>query len=237
MKVLILGGTAEARELAGTLDCEVISSLAGRVKNPLLPVGEVRIGGFGGVHGLRDWIRENSIDAVIDATHPFAANISANAAAACDEVPLLALRRPGWVLEPGWISAPSLAAVAGCLPGHRVFLAIGRQGVHHFADDAEHWFLIRAIDAPEGPMPPHCEVVLARGPFTLEGDLELMRSRRIDVVVAKNSGGLVGSSKLDAARELGIPVVLVERPPVPGGVAVCSTVEAAQTWLSERASH
>lgn len=235
-RLLILGGTGEARDLAARASgFEVVTSLAGRVQNPVLPVGEVRIGGFGGVDGLAEWLRDNAISAIVDATHPFAASITANAAVAAAQVgiPHLVLRRPGWSPEAGdrWISVESLSEAAAKLPGDRVFLAIGRQGVHHFATDADRWFLIRAIDPPDGSVPPHHEMLLRRGPFTLDDDLNLMREYRIDCVVSKNSGGELAAAKLEAARVLGIPVVMVERPGLPVGVEVCNSVDGALDWL------
>ncbi|MFC8881459.1 cobalt-precorrin-6A reductase, partial [Streptomyces cinereoruber] len=225
MHVLILGGTTEARALAGLLHprVRVTSSLAGRVARPRLPEGEVRIGGFGGADGLAAWLGEHAVDAVIDATHPFAERISFNAAraAATSHVPLLALRRPGWVPEEGddWRDVGSLAAAATALDGlgDRVFLTTGRMGLAAFADRPE-WFLVRSVDAPEAPVPARTEVLLDRGPFTLDGERELLRRHRIDVLVTKDSGGTATAPKLTAAREVGIPVVVVRRPPVPEGV-------------------
>ncbi|MFC9702393.1 cobalt-precorrin-6A reductase [Streptomyces sp. NPDC056943] len=237
MHVLILGGTTEARALAGLLHgtVRVTSSLAGRVASPRLPAGEVRIGGFGGVDGLVAWVREHGVDAVIDATHPFAERISFNAAraAATAHVPLLALRRPGWVPVDGdrWVSVPSLDAAAGALDGlgDRVFLTTGRLGLAAFADRPE-WFLVRSVDAPDAPMPARTEVLLDRGPFTLDGERELLARHRIDVLVTKDSGGAATAPKLTAAREAGIPVVVVRRPPVPEGVPTAATPEEAAAW-------
>ncbi|MFI6419458.1 cobalt-precorrin-6A reductase [Streptomyces sp. NPDC050842] len=237
MHILILGGTTEARALAGLLHGEVrvTSSLAGRVANPRLPAGEVRIGGFGGADGLAAWLREHAVDAVIDATHPFAERISFNAAraAATAHVPLLALRRPGWVPVAGddWHSAASLEEAAGALDGlgDRVFLTTGRMGLAAFADRPE-WFLVRSVDAPDAPMPARTEILLDRGPFTLDGERELLARHRIDVLVTKDSGGAATSPKLTAAREAGIPVVVVRRPPVPEGVALAATPEEAAAW-------
>ncbi|MER5960930.1 cobalt-precorrin-6A reductase [Streptomyces sp. NPDC002057] len=234
MHVLILGGTAEARALAGLLHGEVrvTSSLAGRVANPRLPEGEVRIGGFGGVDGLVEWIGEHAVDAVIDATHPFAERISFHAAraAATAHVPLLALRRPGWVPAPGddWREVASLEEAAEALDGlgDRVFLTTGRMGLAVFADRPE-WFLVRSVDAPEAPVPARTELLLDRGPFTLDGERELLRRHRIDVLVTKDSGGAATAPKLTAAREAGIPVVVVRRPPVPEGVRTAATPEEA----------
>ncbi|MEV3853897.1 cobalt-precorrin-6A reductase [Streptomyces sp. NPDC050095] len=243
MHVLILGGTTEARRLAATLHTRVrvTSSLAGRVAAPRLPPGEVRIGGFGGADGMADWIREHSVSALIDATHPFAETISFNAAAAAAtaHVPLLALRRPGWVPGAGddWREVGSLAQAAQAVRGlgERVFLTTGRMGLAAFAHVADAHFLVRSVDAPEPPFPPRMEVLLDRGPFTLEGEREVLARHRIDVLVTKDSGGAATAPKLTAAREAGIPVVVVRRPPVPGGVVVAGSVEAAAAWVQELA--
>ncbi|MFC8586632.1 cobalt-precorrin-6A reductase [Streptomyces sp. NPDC057217] len=240
MHVLVLGGTTEARALAGLLHprVRVTSSLAGRVARPRLPEGEVRIGGFGGADGLAAWIGEHAVDAVIDATHPFAERISFNAAlaAATTHVPLLALRRPGWVPREGddWRDAGSLAEAAAALDGlgDRVFLTTGRMGLAAFADRPE-WFLVRSVDAPEAPVPGRAEVLLDRGPFTLEGERELLRRHRIDVLVTKDSGGAATAPKLTAAREARIPVVVVRRPPVPEGVPVATTPEEAAALVRQ----
>ncbi|MEU3567152.1 cobalt-precorrin-6A reductase [Kitasatospora sp. NPDC036755] len=240
--VLILGGTTEGRTLAAELAPtahRVTSSLAGRVARPRLPAGEVRIGGFGGAEGLADWLRAERVDAVVDATHPFAAGISRNAAlaAAATGVPLLVLRRPGFTRVDGdhWLPVPSLAAAAELLPrrGERVFLTIGRQGVAAFAHlDGVH-FLARSVDPPEPPLPPSFEVLLDRGPFTIEGEEALLRRHDIDVLVTKDSGGAATSAKLTAARGLRLPVVIVERPPVPDGVPVVPDVPGALHWLEQ----
>ncbi|MGK5629770.1 cobalt-precorrin-6A reductase [Streptomyces sp. URMC 123] len=241
--VLILGGTTEARLLAARLADDpallVTTSLAGRVAAPRLPAGQVRIGGFGGPDGLARWLREHRVDALIDATHPFAETISFNAAraAASAHVPLLALRRPGWVAGPGdrWHSVGSLAAAAELLPslGRRVFLTTGRMGLAAFAGLDELWFLMRSVDAPEPPCPARMEVLLDRGPFTVEGESELLRRHRIEVVVTKDSGGEATAAKLTAAREAGLPVVVVRRPPVPDGVRVAADPSAALGWLRD----
>ncbi|MFJ1702622.1 cobalt-precorrin-6A reductase [Kitasatospora sp. NPDC088346] len=247
--VLILGGTTEARQLAAELvggasgpgptgaGLRVTSSLAGRVAEPRLPAGEVRIGGFGGPAGLAAWLREHRVDALVDATHPFAAGISRNAveAAASAGVPLLALRRPGW--EPGegddWHPVGSLAEAADVLPalGRRVFLTTGRQGLGCFAHlDGLH-FLARSVDAPAPPLPADLAVLLDRGPFTLEGERAVLRRHRIDVLVTKDSGGAATAPKLTAARELRLPVVVVRRPDAPAGVATAPDVASAVAWL------
>jgi precorrin-6A/cobalt-precorrin-6A reductase len=237
MRVLLLGGTGEARELAEWLlpsGAEVISSLAGRVTDPRLPAGRVRIGGFGGAEGLADWLRAERIDVVVDATHPFAERITAHAvtaAAACG-LPLLLVRRPAWAPQAGdvWRQVPSLDHAASLVGDRRVFLTIGRQGLSRFANVAA-WFLIRCVDPPAPPLPSRSEIVLSRGPFTVAGETELMRDHRIDVLVTKNSGGPAASAKLQAARELGIPVLMIDRPPAPTGLPVVSTVDAALEWL------
>lgn len=249
--VLILGGTTEARRLAAALAAEpalrVTTSLAGRVAAPRLPAGEVRIGGFGGPEGQARWLREHAVDALIDATHPFADTISHHAALAAvtAHVPLLALRRPGWVPGPGdaWHQVTSLDEAAAALPalGTRIFLTTGRMGLAHFAHLADLWFLVRSVDAPEPPHPPRMTTLLDRGPFTLDGERQLLRDHRIDVVVTKDSGAAATAAKLTAAREAGVPVVVVRRPSPPEGVPVAADPDEAVHWLrrlfSEANSH
>ncbi|WP_371501152.1 cobalt-precorrin-6A reductase [Kitasatospora sp. NBC_00374] len=248
--VLILGGTTEARQLAAELAADasagasadagprVTSSLAGRVAEPRLPAGEVRIGGFGGPAGLAAWLREHRVDALVDATHPFAAGISRNAveAAAAAGVPLLALRRPGWAPRAGddWHPVGSLAEAADVLPalGRRVFLTTGRQGLGCFAHLNGLFFLARSVDAPAPPLPADLEVLLDRGPFTLAGERAVLREHRIDVLVTKDSGGAATAPKLTAARELGLPVVVVRRPEPPAGVPTAPDVAGAVAWLA-----
>ncbi|GBE66650.1 precorrin-6A reductase [Mycobacterium sp. MFM001] len=243
MRVLLLGGTGEARALAERLhpDVEVISSLAGRVPDPALPVGAVRIGGFGGVEGLRNWLRDARIDAVVDATHPFAATITANAALACEELrlPHLVLARPAW--EPGdaivVMSDIEGAETVARQGFSRVFLTTGRSGVKAFAD-SDAWFLIRAVTPPDpASLPRHHQVLLSRGPYDYEGECELMREHRIDVLVTKNSGGDMTRAKLDAAAALNIRVVMVDRPPLPAGVTTLGTVDEAVTWIHSSNGH
>ncbi|MFJ9604802.1 cobalt-precorrin-6A reductase [Kitasatospora sp. NPDC101176] len=241
--VLVLGGTTEGRALAAALaelpSLRVTSSLAGRVAEPRLPAGEVRIGGFGGPDGLAAWLRTERVAAVVDATHPFAAGMSRNAAlaAAATGVPLLVLRRPGWAAVDGdrWHPVPSLAAAAELLPalGRRVFLTTGRQGIGTFAHLNGLHFLARSVDPPEPPLPTALEVLLDRGPFTLDGERALLRGHRIDVLVTKDSGGAATAPKLTAARELGLPVVVVERPPLPADVPVAPDVPTATHWLQQ----
>lgn len=218
------------------------SSLAGRVARPLLPEGEVRTGGFGGADGLARALRELQVDALIDATHPFAGTISFHAAqaAATAHVPLLALRRPGWVPAPDddWHHVNSLEEAATALPtlGTRAFLTVGRLGLPPFASIDDVHFLIRSVDAPEPPLPPHSEVLLGRGPFTPDGERELLRTHRIDVLVTKDSGGEATAPKLVAAREARIPVLVVRRPQVPAGVAVVGSVAEAVEWAGNPGS-
>jgi precorrin-6A/cobalt-precorrin-6A reductase len=241
LRVLILGGTGEARRLASALDAlsdvQVVSSLAGRLGSPVLPAGEVRVGGFGGAEGLAAWLVSERIEAVIDATHPFAATMSFSAAraAATADVPLLALRRAGWTEQPGddWRRVSSLARAAEALEGlgERVFLTTGRSELAPFVDLDAHWFLIRAVDAPEPPLPLRLKVLLDRGPFQLDAEIALMRQYEIDVLVTKDSGGDMTSAKLDAARELGLPAVMVNRPAAPDVPSV-ATVADAVAWVS-----
>ncbi|MCX4528779.1 MULTISPECIES: cobalt-precorrin-6A reductase [unclassified Streptomyces] len=240
--VLILGGTTEARRLAEALEhtpYRVTTSLAGRVARPVFPPGETRIGGFGGPAGLCDWMAAHGVTHLVDATHPFAERMSFNAAraAALSGVQLLALRRPGWTPGPGddWTFADSLAEAAAVLPslGARAFLTTGRMGLHSFARLDDTWFLVRSVDPPAEPMPPRLEVLLARGPFTLDDERELLSRHRIDVLVTKDSGGSATSPKLTAAREAAIPVLLVRRPPVPAGVPETASVPAVVSWLGD----
>ncbi|BAH48811.1 cobalt-precorrin-6A reductase [Rhodococcus opacus] len=240
-RILILGGTGEARALAAALadvpGVEAVSSLAGRVRDPRLPAGEVRIGGFGGAAGLAEWLCAHPVDAIVDATHPFAAQITRNAADAAHRrgIPLVVLRRPEWAPRPGehWHTAPDLARAADLLPGlgTRIFLTIGRQGVDVFAGLHALWFLIRAIDPPDVAMPPQSTLLLARGPFAVAGETALMREHRIDVLVTKNSGGGQTDAKLDAARALGIPVLMIRRPPLPSATATVDDVAGAVAWI------
>lgn len=242
--VLVLGGTAEARTLAAVLGgrpgIRVTTSLAGRVRRPRAVAGTVRVGGFGGPEGLAAWLREHRVDALVDATHPFAATITAHAAraAAATGVPSVVLRRPGW--RPGpqdrWFWVGSLAEAAALVPllGPRVFLAIGRQGLGAFAHLTEQSFVVRSVEPPEPPLPPRTEVLSARGPFTVEDEHALLAAHRVDVLVTKNSGSNATAAKLTAARRLALPVVVVRRPPLPPGVTPVPDVPAVLSWL-ERA--
>ena len=220
-EVLVLGGTREARALAELLVAEglgVRSSLAGRVSNPALPVGETRIGGFGGVDGLADYLREHDVRVLVDATHPFAATMSDHAvdAAAAAGVPLIRLLRPGWREHPNaadwtWVDDMSEAAAAMVRSGERPFLTTGRQGLQHFASWRDRWALVRLVEAPEDDWP-NWTIMRTRGPFDAVSERALMIEHRVDVLVSKDSGGALTEAKLDVAAELGIPVVMVARP-------------------------
>lgn len=244
-RVLILGGTGDATELAAKaaeiLKVEIITSLAGRTRQPIVPFKDTRIGGFGGVAGLVNYLREQLIDVLIDATHPFAAQMSFNAAAAATAVniPHLMLIRPVWKSVAGddWIDVESNAAAAIVLPGiaQRIFLTIGRQELAAFAH-LKIWFLMRMIDPPlpDTAVPPG-KLLLDRGPFLLENERSLLQQYEIGAIVSKNSGGDATSAKLIAARELRIPVVMVQRPAVPPGEKVAD-VESALSWLRDKVS-
>lgn len=243
MRLLILGGTAEARELAAQLHgrehLQVVSSLAGRLADPQLPEGEVRIGGFRDSGGLSEYLQANQVDVVIDATHPFASTISANAVEASKRVGcrLIRLDRPGWMETEGddWRRVPDLAAAAATVaaaPPGVVFLTTGRRDLAAFAGDANHQYLVRAVEKPTGGLPPRTSILLARGPFTLEAELSLMRDHRVTLLVSKDTGGSMTGSKLGAARMQGIPVVLVDRPPPPSAFADVVTVATADEALS-----
>lgn len=229
--ILVLGGTAEGRALATALD-DVVYSLAGRVADPLLPRSEVRIGGFGGVDGLIDWLRSCGPRAVVDATHPFADQMSAHALEACAAVgvPLLRLQRPGWTAGPGdrWTRVPSLAAAAEALPllGSRPLLTTG-QDLAPFASLALP-IIARMVSDPPGPRPADLTVILGRPPWSLEDERAVLSEHRIDVLVTKDSGGPT-AAKLVAAREAVIPVLMVDRPPVLAPEVVAS-VEEALAW-------
>jgi len=236
-RVLVLGGTAEARALAKALHprVDIISSLAGRVPEPALPVGPVRIGGFGGVDGLRQWLTDENIDVVVDATHPFAATMTAHAAQACRELrlPHLVLARPPW--DPGEatvVASDTEAAETIEREGYsRVFLTTGRSGVKAFAD-SDAWFLIRAVTAPDtAVLPRHHQILLSRGPYSYDDELAILKQHRIDALVSKNSGGDMTRAKLDAAGALHIPILMVARPPLPSEITTVDTVQEAADWV------
>ncbi|TCA84969.1 cobalt-precorrin-6A reductase [Rhizobium leguminosarum] len=236
-RILILGGTSEARLLAEALaardDCDVLLSLAGRTEKPAMQPVPVRVGGFGGATALAAFLKAGGYDLLIDATHPFAERISANAAFAAEAsgIAAIALRRPEWQRRPGdrWRDVQSIPAAIEALgpsPRH-VFLATGRQGAHHAEAAPQHHYLIRSVDPVEPPLAlANVDYVLDRGPFTLEGERDLLRQHDIDVIVAKNSGGAATYAKIDAARLLGIEVMMVARAPA-SIVKAVETVEAA----------
>ncbi len=216
-------------------------SYAGRVDNPRAQPVETRVGGFGGPQGLADWMGDNAITHLVDATHPFAARMSANAvdAARMTGIPLLAFEREPWTPAPGdrWKNVADMAGAVAALsgPARRVFLAVGRLNLQLFTAQPQHHYLLRLVDAPGGPLPlPHAEAVIASGPFRYEDDLALMRAHAIDSLVAKNAGGEGARAKIDAARTLGLEVILIERPLVPAR-PVARSVRQVMDWLSHGA--
>jgi precorrin-6A/cobalt-precorrin-6A reductase len=241
MKILILGGTAEARALAGALAgrerLAVTLSLAGRTAQPLPQAVPVRIGGFGGAKGLGNYLREERIDTLIDATHPYAAAISANAASAAEAacVKLLALRRPPWTREHGdiWIEVATIEDAVEALgkAPRRVFLALGRKEIEPFAAAPQHAYLVRSVDPVDPPLGvPYAIYVTARGPFTEREDHALLERHRIETIVAKNSGGDATYGKIRAARTLRLPVIMLKRPALPE-VASVETVEEVLAFI------
>ncbi len=239
--LLILAGTTEAAGLARALAAAGIAgtvSFAGRVERlPAQPLPQ-RVGGFGGVAGLGAYLRAHRITHVIDATHPFAAQMSAHAVAACAEagVPLVALTRPAWTEEPGdrWIRVPDMAAAVAALarPAGRVMLAVGRMQLAQFAVHPQHFYLLRFVEPATAPQPfPDCRVVVDRGPFSPEADRRLMEEHGIDLVVSKNSGGTGAYAKIAAARALGLPVVMIDRPP-PLARAEAASVDAVLHFIA-----
>lgn len=241
MRILILGGTTEAsalaQRLAGDTRFEATLSFAGRTSAPRAQPLPTRVGGFGGVAGLAQYLREHRIDAVVDATHPYADQMSANAVSACKQgnVPLASLARPPWQSMPGdkWqiVSSPAKAATALGPTPRRVFLSLGRLDLDAFAAAAQHQYIARIIDPPEQTdLPPDLRFIRARGPFDLAAERKLLIDDRIEVIVSKNSGGGATYPKIVAARELGLPVVMIERPYKAAGEIVTSPEEAI-AWL------
>lgn len=244
MRVLLLGGTTEASEMARVLAGAGVNgmfSYAGRTARPVAQPLPTRVGGFGGVAGLLSYLKAERITHVIDATHPFAAGMSRNAFDACKDagVPLIRLERPAWAAQAGddWTLVRRLEDIPDALPEApaRVFLAIGKQQIGLFARMPQHHYLLRLVDSPTAPLPlPRTTVVLARGPFDMQGDMRLLQAHRITHVVAKNSGGGGARAKLDAARQLGLPVLMAGRPALPGD-AVAQTAQEVMAWLRHRA--
>jgi precorrin-6A/cobalt-precorrin-6A reductase len=237
-RLLILGGTSDAialvKQAAQLPHLEVITSLAGRTQNASAP-GTVRVGGFGGATGLANYLRDRSIDLLIDATHPFAAQITWNGAIAAQQAgtPHLMLVRPAWEKTEGdrWIEVASNAAAAQVLPAQRIFLTIGRQELSTFAALTQYWFLMRMIDPPEAPIPPG-EILLDRGPFSLENERHLLQKYDVGAIVSKNSGGDATYAKIIAAREMNLAIVMVQRPVMPVGEVV-TQVEDALSWIRQ----
>jgi precorrin-6A/cobalt-precorrin-6A reductase len=240
--ILLLGGTAEAHELALLLQADghrFVSSLAGRVAQPRLPVGAVQIGGFGGVPGLRAYLAEQRVRAVIDATHPFAEGMSRNAMAACvaDGIPLLRLERPGWSSAPGadswhWVADHDEAAATAAVLGKRPFLTVGRQALDRFVGPLErHRVVARVVDAPSVEVPATWTVILSRGPYPVESERAVFAEHDVDVLVTKDSGGTYTWAKMQVAAERGTPVVIVHRGTPVDGVPTVSEPAAACDWV------
>jgi precorrin-6A/cobalt-precorrin-6A reductase len=234
-RILILGGTTEAAQLAKTLSARpgmhVVSSLAGVTSKPAPLDGITRIGGFGGIEGLVRYLREEKIALLIDATHPYAAQISRHAvqASKTTETPLLRLERPAWKQQPGdrWIQVETLMEAARLLPdfGRRAFITIGAKELQAFAKVERMWFLVRMIDSPSATLPlANYQLELGRGPFDAAAEQRLLECHRIDVIVSKNSGGMATYGKIAAARALGLPVVLLRRPKASPAMLATTTV-------------
>ncbi len=240
MRPLILGGTSEASALAracADAGIAAVFSYAGRVEKPRPQPVETRVGGFGGSEGLARWMVENRTTHLLDATHPFARQMSVNAveAARMTGIPLVAFERPPWTPAPGdrWTRVADMAAAVVALdgPARRIFLAIGRLNLALFAARPQHHYLLRLVDPPEAPLPfPYCDWVVSRGPFRYEEDLALLKAHGIEVVLTKNSGGEGARAKIDAARTLGLEVILVDRPSILDRPVV-STLDAVMAFL------
>jgi precorrin-6A/cobalt-precorrin-6A reductase len=242
-RALVLGGTLDSNLLAAEIaraGLDAVYSYGGRTRAPAGQPLPIRIGGFGGVSGLADYIRQKGITHVIDATHPFAAEMSRNAVAACAETgtPLIALERAPWLRAPGdnWIEVADIASAVAALPetAARVFLAIGRQHIMPFGEKPQHAYTLRFVDSPGGALPFEADVIVSRGPFSLDGELEMMRSRGIAWIVARNSGGDGARAKIDAARVLTLPVIMISRPQLPERPRAESVADV-MAWLGHRA--
>lgn len=242
MRLLILGGTTEATALAGAIadrrDLSPTLSLAGRTGRPARPSIPFRIGGFGGATGLQSYLERETIDVVVDATHPFAAQISAHAVLACGATgtPLVRFSRPPWARQSGdrWHIVPDLDAAAAALGdrSRRVFLTTGRLDLSAFKRAPQHRYVIRSIDPPlEADLPPDAEVILARGPFHQQDEEQLLLRHRCEILVSKNSGGHAGRAKINAARALGLEVVMVDRPPLEAGESPLTSLDAVLEWI------
>lgn len=212
-------------------------SLAGRVARPKRQPLPIRVGGFGGVGGLQSYLSAEKISHVIDATHPFASQMSHHAvlASAASGVPLVALARPPWRAQPDdtWQSVADIAGAVAALdrPAASVMLAVGRMHLGDFAPNPQHHYLLRLVDPPEHGVPlPKATVIVDRGPFSVAGDRALMQTHEIELVVSKNAGGTGAAAKIQAARELGLPVIMIERPPTPDRTEVAS-VDGVLEWL------
>ena len=237
---MIHGGTLEATALSqrlSDLGVRAVLSLAGRVSQPKEQALPVRVGGFGGVDGLQGYLGDHSITHVIDATHPFAGQMSRNAVAACSaaNVPLVALTRAPWTQtqDDTWITVPDITGAVAALdqPAKRVFLAVGRMHLEAFAPNPQHHYLLRLVDPPTGALQlPNTTTVIDRGPFSFDDDLKLMRDHNIDLVVSKNSGGSGAGAKILAARQLGLPVIMIDRPVLPSRRETHS-VDGVLDWL------
>jgi precorrin-6A/cobalt-precorrin-6A reductase len=247
MRVLVLGGTTEASELTRLLAAdprfEATVSLAGRTANPRAQPVRTRIGGFGGPDGLVAWLKQDATQAVVDATHPYADQISSNAVAACARlaIPLASIVRPAWEPRPGdkWLAVASAEAAADALglKPRRVFLSLGRLELGAFASAPHHHYVARTIDPPgDVALPPDIKLLFGRGPFDREAETTLLGRENIDMLVSKNSGGAATYAKIEAARHLGIPVVMIARPHKLRGDAV-ESAEAAVIWLEQRLAH
>lgn len=244
MRVLLLGGTTEASALAHALksaNIETVFSYAGRTRAPVAQPVPVRVGGFGGVEGLTAYLSAEGISHVIDATHPFANTMAHNVHQACTAraLPLMRLERPAWVAQNGddWLSVPDIDSVCDSLPyiPSRVFLAIGRMHLDKLLRQPQHHYVLRLVDTPTEPIPlPNHTVIVARGPFDVATDTALMHAHHIDLVVAKNAGGSGAVSKITAARDLGLPVVMIERPERPD-CAKAFDIETVMRWLGHDA--
>ena len=244
MRVLLLGGTTEATALAhafAAAGIDAVFSYAGRTTTPVEQPLHTRLGGYGGVSGLAHYLTNAAITHVVDATHPFATQISQNVIDACaaTQIPVIAFERPAWVAQPGddWLHVPDTQAAVAALPTApaRIFLAIGKKILPAFAAQPLHFYLLRLVDAPDAALPlPNAEMILDRGPFTVESDTALMRAHAITHIVAKNSGGTGALAKLEAARRLHLPVILIARPAI-ADRSIARNILDVMDWLHQSA--